>query len=92
MFRHRHFTSILCVLIILISCNQIDDVVYKNEEAPIDKKVDDLLSRMTLEEKFWQLFMIPGDLARIRQTLKTGYLVSKLLPKVRWLMKQKNLD
>ena len=43
---------------------------------------------MTLDDKFWQLFMIPGDLARIRQTLKTGYLVSKLLPKVRRLMKQ----
>ncbi len=24
----------------------------------------DLLGRMTLEEKFWQLYMTPGDLAR----------------------------
>ena len=36
--------------------------VYKQAGAPIDARVSDLLSRMTLEEKFWQLFMIPGDL------------------------------
>lgn len=35
---------------------------YRNKTLPIDKRVNDLLSRMTLEEKFWQLFMIPGDL------------------------------
>jgi len=27
-----------------------------------EQRVQDLLGRMTLEEKFWQLFMIPGDL------------------------------
>ncbi len=26
-------------------------------------RVRDLLSRMTLEEKLWQLYVIPGDLA-----------------------------
>jgi len=35
---------------------------YKRPELPIDARVRDLLGRMTLEEKFWQLFMIPGDL------------------------------
>jgi beta-glucosidase len=29
---------------------------------PVAERVRDLLGRMTLEEKFWQLFMIPGDL------------------------------
>lgn len=29
--------------------------VYKNSKAPIDNRVDDLLSRMTLEEKIYQL-------------------------------------
>ena len=29
---------------------------------PVDARVADLLGRMTLDEKFWQLFMIPGDL------------------------------
>ncbi len=36
--------------------------LYKRADAPIDARVSDLLGRMTLEEKFWQLFMIPGDL------------------------------
>ena len=27
-----------------------------------EQRIQDLLKRMTLEEKFWQLFMIPGDL------------------------------
>jgi beta-glucosidase len=35
---------------------------YKNPDFPVDERVQDLLSRMTIEEKFWQLFMIPGDL------------------------------
>jgi beta-glucosidase len=35
---------------------------YKDPSQSIDVRVRDLLSHMTLEEKFWQLFMIPGDL------------------------------
>ncbi|MFC4144344.1 glycoside hydrolase family 3 N-terminal domain-containing protein [Pedobacter mendelii] len=34
---------------------------YKNAKLNIDDRVNDLLSRMTPEEKFWQLFMVPGD-------------------------------
>jgi hypothetical protein len=36
--------------------------VYKDSSQPIPKRVNDLLSKMTMEEKFWQLFMIPGDI------------------------------
>lgn len=35
---------------------------YKNPALPVDARVQDLLGRMTLEEKFWQVFMIPGSL------------------------------
>src|SRR6185436_8073366 len=35
---------------------------YKQAARPIEERVRDPVSRMTLEEKFWQLFMIPGDL------------------------------
>lgn len=35
---------------------------YRNAGLPVETRVRDLLSRMTLEEKFWQLFMIPGNL------------------------------
>ncbi|HEY4154969.1 MAG TPA: glycoside hydrolase family 3 N-terminal domain-containing protein [Puia sp.] len=37
---------------------------YKNPALPVEERVNDLLSRMTPTEKFWQLFMIPGDLGR----------------------------
>ncbi len=36
--------------------------LYKNSRAPINERVQDLLGRMTPTEKFWQLFMIPGDI------------------------------
>ena len=37
-------------------------LLYKDASRPIDERVRDLLARMTIEEKFWQLYMIPGDL------------------------------
>ncbi len=42
--------------------SQTDVPPYRRADLPVDARVRDLLSRMTLEEKFWQLFMIPGDL------------------------------
>jgi beta-glucosidase len=36
--------------------------IYKDASARVEDRVVDLLGRMTLEEKFWQLYMIPGDL------------------------------
>ena len=35
-------------------------VPYKNPALPVEVRLRDLLGRMTLDEKFWQLFMIPG--------------------------------
>ncbi|HEV8599428.1 MAG TPA: glycoside hydrolase family 3 N-terminal domain-containing protein [Gemmatimonadales bacterium] len=35
---------------------------YRDPDLPVPERVRDLLARMTLEEKFWQLFMLPGDL------------------------------
>jgi len=35
---------------------------YKDARVPIDARVADLLARMTPEEKFWQLFMVPGEI------------------------------
>src|SRR6185436_5096789 len=53
----------LCVVVSATLALQAQTVpLYKQAGAPIDARVADLLSRMTLEEKFWQLFMIPGDL------------------------------
>ncbi|HKZ67066.1 MAG TPA: glycoside hydrolase family 3 N-terminal domain-containing protein, partial [Chitinophagaceae bacterium] len=45
---------------------------YKQPELPIEERVKDLLQRMTPEEKFWQLFMIPGDLGNDPFKYKNG--------------------
>ena len=38
---------------------------YKDSSLPVDERVKDLLQRMTSQEKFWQMFMIPGDLDNV---------------------------
>jgi beta-glucosidase len=40
---------------------QAQTPLYKDPKQPVDARVEDLLKRMTPEEKFWQLFMIPGE-------------------------------
>lgn len=39
--------------------------LYKDPKQPVEKRIQDLLKRMTPEEKFWQCFMIPGDLDHV---------------------------
>ncbi len=45
---------------------------YKNPDLPVEERVNDLLPRMTPEEKFWQLFMIPGNLGEDREKYQHG--------------------
>lgn len=54
------FINVLAALFTTITYAQTP--LYKNPNASIDDRVKDLLQRMTPEEKFWQMFMIPGDL------------------------------
>ena len=56
----------------LIIGYQSNSQVYKDSTAKTDDRVKDLLSRMTAEEKFWQLFMIPGELGNEKEKYKTG--------------------
>ena len=35
---------------------------YRDTRLPVAERVRDLIGRMTFDEKFWQLFMIPGSL------------------------------
>lgn len=39
--------------------------LYKDPKQSVEVRVQDLLKRMTPEEKFWQCFMIPGDLDNV---------------------------
>src|SRR5579884_1471960 len=45
---------------------------YRDATLPVAARVRDLLGRMTLDEKFWQLFMIPGDLDDSTQDYSHG--------------------
>ena len=46
--------------------------LYKDPTQPVDVRVKDLVSRMTLEEKFWQVFMIPSNGDTTDGKLKNG--------------------
>ena len=72
MIKQKHYILILLNLLVLFSNAQTKKFIYKNPEISIDKRVEDLLLRMTLEEKFWQLFMIPGDLSDGKEKYKHG--------------------
>jgi len=63
---------LLLAIGLLASCESKDQMVYKNPDASIEERVDDLLARMTLEEKFWQLFMIPGDITEEKEKFRHG--------------------
>ncbi|HEX7019595.1 MAG TPA: glycoside hydrolase family 3 N-terminal domain-containing protein [Gemmatimonadaceae bacterium] len=39
-----------------------EHAAYRDARQPVGVRVADLLGRMSLEDKFWQLFMFPGDL------------------------------
>jgi beta-glucosidase len=39
---------------------QTPTLLYRDTTRTVDERAHDLLGRMTLEEKFWQLYMIPG--------------------------------
>lgn len=46
--------------------------LYKDSTQPVETRVKDLLSRMTGEEKFWQVFMVPSDGDTVNGKLKHG--------------------
>jgi beta-glucosidase len=48
---HVFFALLLC-------CQAVSAQSYKQSHLPVETRVQDLLSRMSLEEKFWQLFML----------------------------------
>ena len=65
--------SFIVMLIMLFSCQvAAQQPPYKNPTLPVEERVQDLLQRMTLQEKFWQCFMIPGDFSQGRERYKHG--------------------
>lgn len=61
-----HFKKALLVAVcLLFSWSKAQTPLYKDPKQPVEVRVQDLLKRMTPEEKFWQCFMIPGDLDNV---------------------------
>jgi beta-glucosidase len=61
--RRTAFMATALIAVILLLGNQpVIAQLYKKAEAPVEARLRDLLSRMTLEEKFWQLFMLSTSL------------------------------
>lgn len=59
---HRTVLLASAFVAAIVAVRAQDVPPYRNPRLPASVRVTDLLGRMTLEEKFWQLFMIPGDL------------------------------
>lgn len=60
-------TFLITSILFIFNCSFAQKHTYKDPTQPIEARVKDLLSRMTPEEKFWQCFMIPGDLDDIQE-------------------------
>ncbi len=63
---------IFTLMLTFFSFSYASEPEYKNASLPVETRVDDLIKRMTLEEKFWQLFMIPADLNGNKEKYKHG--------------------
>ena len=64
---------LLFPIIILCSFTSVKEIPpYKNPALPVDERVKDLLGRMTIEEKFWQTYMMPGDLDKGKDRFSHG--------------------
>lgn len=58
----KKFFSVILMGFLLLPVFSQSVIRYKDPTFPVAVRVQDLIERMTPEEKFWQLFMIPGDL------------------------------
>ncbi len=72
MIRTKVFVLSAVIMSTAFSCENGDRLIYKDPNIPIEDRVEDLLSRMTIEEKFGQLFMVPGDLSGGLEKYKDG--------------------
>jgi len=59
-------------LLLCLCCLSARSQPYRNSSLPVQERVRDLLARMTSEEKFRQLFMLPGDLGADSLRYRSG--------------------
>ena len=54
--RMKHLTVAALTLLLSVSCSQRqEDYPFRNPDLPIDERIDDLLKRLTAEEKIGQM-------------------------------------
>jgi beta-glucosidase len=72
MFIRRHL--IIHFFFIFLSSSALTQEIslYRNSLMPTETRIQDLISRMTPEEKFWQLFMIPDNLDSGKEKYRNG--------------------
>lgn len=68
----RPLASLLCFLIVPCALTAQGTMPYRDRHLPAAVRARDLLARMTPQEKFWQLYMVPGDLADSSQDHSHG--------------------
>ncbi len=71
MSRSRVFI-LASLMIFTFSCRNEDRLNYKNPDMAIEDRVEDLLARMIIEEKFGQMFMVPADFSGGLEKYKDG--------------------
>ena len=67
---NRLLVSLMTIAMVMTAKAKGDKPLYKNAKTPIEQRVNDLLSRMTLEEKVGQMNQFVG-LEHIRENSKT---------------------
>jgi beta-glucosidase len=58
----KYRVGLFGIIALLLGSQAVMTQPYRKADAPVEARVQDLLSRMTLEEKFWQLFMLSTNL------------------------------
>jgi beta-glucosidase-like glycosyl hydrolase/alpha-L-fucosidase len=57
----KNYSFLTLFAFLIIQSFSQNTLPYKNPGLPVETRVQDLLQRMTAEEKFWQLFMITAN-------------------------------
>lgn len=68
----KYVCFFLCLFAPVFFVRAQQKIFYKDSSLPTEMRVADLLKRMTPEEKFRQLFMVPGDLSNDPQRFHAG--------------------
>jgi beta-glucosidase len=70
MLKKKVLTAVCCWLCTTVFAQTVP--LYKDATQPVEARVQDVLQRMNADEKFWQLFMIPGSLQEGKDQYRNG--------------------